>query len=95
MTARKSAAITVTNKALTAYLDGALTPAERRRFERLLASDEGLRASLEEQLKKHDIYYGFELALYNLQEEQMDEGTKITVITSYSIHYTKLYESAS
>jgi len=36
-------------EALTAYLDGALTPAERRRFERLLASDEGLRASLEEQ----------------------------------------------
>lgn len=32
---------------------------------------------LEEQLKKHDIYYGFEFALYNPQEEQMDEGTRI------------------
>ena len=36
-------------EALTAYLDGALTPAERKRFERLLASDRALRASLEEQ----------------------------------------------
>ncbi|MFN2221658.1 MAG: anti-sigma factor family protein [Candidatus Promineifilaceae bacterium] len=36
-------------EALTAYLDGALTPAERKRFERLLASDKALRASLEEQ----------------------------------------------
>jgi hypothetical protein len=36
-------------EALTAYLDGVLTPAERKRFERLLASDEALRASLAEQ----------------------------------------------
>jgi anti-sigma factor RsiW len=36
-------------EALTAYLDGRLTPAERRRFERLLTSDKALRASLEEQ----------------------------------------------
>jgi hypothetical protein len=36
-------------EALTAYLDGVLTPAERKRFERLLTSDEALRSSLEEQ----------------------------------------------
>jgi anti-sigma factor RsiW len=36
-------------EALSAYLDGALTPAEKRRFERLLAADEALRASLETQ----------------------------------------------
>ena len=36
-------------EALTAYLDDVLTPAERERFEQLLASDEALRASLEEQ----------------------------------------------
>jgi len=34
---------------LSAYLDDALTPAERERFERLLSTDETLRASLEEQ----------------------------------------------
>lgn len=34
---------------LSAYLDGALTPEEKKRFERLLASDETLRANLEEQ----------------------------------------------
>ncbi|MCK3684649.1 HAMP domain-containing sensor histidine kinase [Maribellus sp. YY47] len=33
--------------------------------------------NLEEQLKKHDIYYGFEFAMFNPQEEQMDEGTLI------------------
>ncbi len=36
-------------EALSAYLDGALTPAEKTRFEQLLAADEALRASLEEQ----------------------------------------------
>ena len=36
-------------EALTAYLDNALTPAEKERFEQLLATDESLRASLEEQ----------------------------------------------
>ena len=35
-------------EAMSAYLDDALTPAERERFERLLAEDEGLRASLED-----------------------------------------------
>lgn len=36
-------------EALSAYLDGALTPAEMQRFERLVAADEALRAELEEQ----------------------------------------------
>ena len=36
-------------EALSAYLDNALTSAEKERFEQLLASDEALRASLEEQ----------------------------------------------
>ncbi|HSG17477.1 MAG TPA: hypothetical protein VLE70_14285 [Anaerolineae bacterium] len=36
-------------EALSAYLDNALTPAETERFEQLLASDEALQASLEEQ----------------------------------------------
>jgi hypothetical protein len=36
-------------EALSAYLDDALTPAEKRRFEQLLASDEGLRARVEAQ----------------------------------------------
>ncbi len=37
-----------------------------------------LLSNLEEQLKKHDIYYGFEFALFNPQEEQMEEGTLVT-----------------
>jgi hypothetical protein len=36
-------------EALSAYLDDALTPAEKDRFEQLLATDETLRASLQEQ----------------------------------------------
>ena len=36
-------------EALTAYLDDALTPAEKEHFEHLLATDEALQASLEEQ----------------------------------------------
>jgi hypothetical protein len=36
-------------EALSAYLDGALTPAEMQRFERQVASDEALQAELEEQ----------------------------------------------
>jgi hypothetical protein len=36
-------------EALTAYLDDTLTPRDKARFEQLLASDESLRASLEEQ----------------------------------------------
>jgi anti-sigma factor RsiW len=36
-------------EAITAYLDGALTPGERRRFEEKLAADETLRAEVEQQ----------------------------------------------
>jgi hypothetical protein len=38
-----------TQEALTAYLDGALTPGEKRDFEQRLAADEALRADLEQQ----------------------------------------------
>lgn len=44
----------------------------------VLFDKELLMNNLEEQLKKHDIYYGFEFALFNPQEEQMEEGTLIT-----------------
>lgn len=36
-----------------------------------------LKPNLVEQLKKHDIYYKFEFAIYNPMEEQMDEGILI------------------
>ncbi len=44
-----------------------------------VAIDEDLlRNNLIEQLKKHDIYYSFEYAIFNPQEEQMEQGTLIT-----------------
>jgi len=36
-----------------------------------------LKSNLLEQLKKHDIYYSFEFAIFNPIEEQMDEGVLI------------------
>jgi len=40
--------------------------------------EELLKNNLLEQLKKHDIYYSFEYAIFNPAEEQMDQGTLIT-----------------
>ncbi|MFV0590425.1 MAG: sensor histidine kinase [Draconibacterium sp.] len=62
----------------------------------VLFDKELLLPNLEEQLKKHDIYYGFEFAIYNPQEEQMEEGTMINakgeaLSTSYTFPLNEKY----
>jgi len=40
--------------------------------------EELLKNNLTEQLKKHDIYYSFEFAIFNPEDEQMEQATLIT-----------------